>query len=470
MRIAVVGSGYVGLVAGACFADIGHNVVLVDNDEQKLAQLQRGAIPIHEKFLPELVSRHRGKRLIFSGDLHEAVQASDVIFVAVGTPPTDQGDADLSYVESVAREVAAGINGYKVVVEKSTVPVYTSNWVRTVMLRNGAAPDSFDVASNPEFLREGTAVTDFLYPDRIVLGADHERAASVLQEIYAPLIRGTYYEQPDAIPAPSGARIPPPVIVTTTKSAELIKHASNAFLAMKISFVNAVASICESVGADVQQVAAGIGSDSRIGNRFLNPGIGYGGSCFPKDLAAFRSVARECGYDFRLLDEVMRINEEQRQRFLRKVRSALWTLKGKRLAVLGLAFKGGTDDIRESPAVLLIQKLLQEGSTVAAYDPAAIERAREVLPTNVQFARGPYEAAHDADALLILTEWEEFAALDLDRLSRELKYPIVIDGRNLYSPEVMAAHGFTYYSVGRQTTAPESATLTAGAARKTGGA
>ncbi len=470
MHIAVIGSGYVGLVAGASFADLGHEVVVVDNDAQKLADLHRGAIPIHERFLPELLSRHRGQRLTFSGNLHDAVQISQAVFIAVGTPPTDQGDADLSYVESVAREVAASINGYKVVVEKSTVPVYTSDWVRTVMLRNGAAPESFDVASNPEFLREGTAVTDFLYPDRIVLGADHERAASVLQEIYAPLTNGSYYRRPDAIPEPRGARIPPPLIVTSAKSAELIKHASNAFLAMKISFVNAVASICESVGADVQQVAVGIGSDSRIGSRFLNPGIGYGGSCFPKDLAAFRSVARECGYDFRLLDEVMRINEEQRQRFLRKVRSALWTLKGKRVAVLGLAFKGGTDDIRESPAVLLIEKLLQEGCTVAAYDPAAMERAKQALPASVQLVAGPYEAAAGADALLILTEWEEFATLDLDRVYRQLKYPIVVDGRNLYSPEIMAAHGFTYYSVGRQTAAPESSAVTAVAGRKTGSA
>ncbi len=470
MRIVVVGSGYVGLVAGACFADLGHEVVVVDNDREKIAGLQRGIIPIHEQFLPELVSKYRGMGLAFSEDLHEAVQASQAIFVAVGTPPTHEGDADLSYVESVAREVAAAINGYKVVVEKSTVPVYTSDWVRTIMLRNGASPDSFDIASNPEFLREGTAVTDFLYPDRIVLGADHERAASVLRAIYEPLTSGAYYERIDAIPRPARACIPPPLIVTTAKSAELIKHASNAFLAMKISFINAVASICESVGADVQQVAAGIGSDARIGTRFLNPGIGYGGSCFPKDLAAFRSVARECGYDFRLLDEVVRINEEQRQRFLRKVRSALWTLKGKRLAVLGLAFKGGTDDIRESPALLLVEKLLQEGSTVSVYDPAAMQRARPVLPATVQFASDAYAAASGADALLILTEWEEFAALDLDRIRRSLKYPIIIDGRNLYQPELMAAHGFTYYSIGRQALAPESSTVSAAGARKMGNA
>ena len=449
MRIAVVGSGYVGLVTGTCFADLGHDVILVDNDDPKLAALRRGEVPIHERFLPELLARHRGQRIRFSGDLQAAVRESQAVFIAVGTPPTERGDADLSYVESVAREISGAMNEYKVVVEKSTVPVYTSHWVRTVLLRNGANPSAFDVASNPEFLREGTAVTDFLYPDRIVVGVETERCAELLREIYKPLTSGAYYSRPDAIPGPDRAEVPPPLLITSTKSAELIKHASNAFLAMKISFINAVASICETVGANVQQVREGIGTDSRIGPRFLNPGIGYGGSCFPKDLLAFRSVARECGYDFRLLDEVIRINEEQRHRFLRKVRGVLWTLRGKRLGVLGLAFKGGTDDIRESPAILLVQELLREGCQIAAYDPAAMDRAREVLNSNVEFVGDPYEAANAADALLILTEWEEFAALDLVRLRKLLKYPIVIDGRNLYDPAVMARHGFTYYSVGR---------------------
>src|SRR6266487_3707856 len=457
MQIAVVGSGYVGLVAGACFADLGHDVVVVDNDQAKLAALNRGEVPIHENFLPELLHRHRGVRLKVSDDLETAVRASSVVFVAVGTPPTEQGEADLSYVESVARSISSAINSYKIVVEKSTVPVYTSDWVRKIILRNGAECEDFDVASNPEFLREGTAVTDFLYPDRIVIGADSERCVAVLREVYAPLAEGTYYDRPDAIPCPDRAQVPPPLIVTSAKSAELIKHASNAFLAMKISFINAVASICESVGANVQQVCQGIGSDTRIGSRFLNPGIGYGGSCFPKDLMAFRAVARECGYDFRLLDEVIRINEEQRQRFIRKVRSALWTLRGKKLGVLGLAFKGGTDDVRESPAILLIQSLLQEGCQICAYDPAAHARAQEVLNSNVRFAESVYDAARDADALLILTEWEEFGALNLPRLRSELKYPIVIDGRNLYDPEIMAASGFTYYSVGRPSSSPEPA-------------
>ncbi|MGA8493275.1 MAG: UDP-glucose/GDP-mannose dehydrogenase family protein [Terriglobales bacterium] len=456
MHITIVGSGYVGLVAGACFADMGHQVILVDNDQQKLAALNAGQVPIHEKFLPELLQRHRGHSLTFSDDLRAAVEASAAVFIAVGTPPTEQGHADLSYVESVARIIPSAINGYKVVVEKSTVPVYTSEWIRKIILRNAAAPDSFDVASNPEFLREGTAVTDFLYPDRIVVGADNERCAAVLRAIYAALTDGSYYRRPEAIPRPDQARIPPPLIITSTKSAELIKHACNAFLAMKISFINAVASVCESVGANVQQVCQGIGTDARIGPRFLNPGIGYGGSCFPKDLMAFRAVARESGYEFRLLDEVMRINEDQRHRFLRKVHNALWTLRGKRLGVLGLAFKGGTDDIRESPAVFLVQTFLQEGCQIAAYDPAAQERAREIFNSKVEYARDPYEAARGSDALLILTEWDEFASLDLDRLHQELKYPIVIDGRNLYDPESMAAHGFTYYSVGRPAAMPEN--------------
>ena len=455
MRIAVVGSGYVGLVAGACFADLGHDVILVDNDQQKLAALRNGQVPIHERFLPELLTRHRGNRLTFSDDLKEAVSISSVIFVAVGTPPTESGEADLSYVESVAREISGGVNDYKVVVEKSTVPVYTSEWVRKIILRSGTDPELFDVASNPEFLREGTAVTDFLFPDRIVIGCDSERSAAVLREVYEPLTSGSYYRRNDAIPQPDRASIPPPILVTSSKSAELIKHASNAFLAMKISFIYAVASVCESVGANVNQVVHGIGTDSRIGRRFLNPGVGYGGSCFPKDVMAFRAVARESGYDFRLLDEVMRINEDQRQRFLRKVRSALWTLRGKNLGVLGLAFKGGTDDIRESPAVFIVQALMQEACKITAYDPAAMDRVQEVIPSGLRFANSAYEAARGTDALLILTEWEEFANLDLHRLRQELKYPIVIDGRNLYDPDVMAAEGFSYYSVGRAASHPD---------------
>ncbi|HEY2116125.1 MAG TPA: UDP-glucose/GDP-mannose dehydrogenase family protein [Candidatus Angelobacter sp.] len=451
MRIAVVGSGYVGLVAGACFAELGHQVLLVDNDEHKLAELQRGECPIHEKFLPELLERHRGKSLGFTGDLTEAVRRSQLIFIAVGTPPKDDGDADLSYVESVAQGIACAIDDYKVIVEKSTVPVYTNSWVRKIMLLNGAPAELFDVASNPEFLREGTAVADFLYPDRIVVGADSERCAETVAKAYEPLVDGSYYKKPDAIPGPVTGPFQANLLRTSAKSAELIKHASNAFLAMKISFINAVASVCEAVGADVEQVREGIGTDSRIGRRFLSPGVGYGGSCFPKDLLAFRSVARENGCHFGLLDETVRVNEEQRNRFMRKVRKALWTLKGKKLAVLGLAFKNGTDDMRESPAVAIIKALLKEGCSITAYDPAAMDRATEEFGPNstVKFASGAYEALEGADACLVLTEWEDFAALDLGRVKQLLRYPIVVDGRNLFQPALMEAAGLNYYSVGR---------------------
>jgi len=461
MKIAVIGSGYVGLVAAACFAELGHTVICVDNDPDKIAALHRGETLIHEQYLPELLARHRGQRVTFSGDLSEAVRASSVIVIAVGTPPLETGDADLSYVETVARDIARSLKSYKVVIEKSTVPVYTSEWIRRVMHLASATAADFDVVSNPEFLREGTAVTDFLYPDRIVVGADSDRAAEVLRQVYAPLTTGSYYQQAGAIPEPAGAQRPARLIVTTAKSAELIKHASNAFLALKISFINAVANVCEAVNADVEQVALGMGTDSRIGRRFLQAGIGYGGSCFPKDVAAFRSVARECGYDFPILQEIIRVNDEQRRRFLKKVRTALWTLRGKRLAVLGLAYKGGTDDIRESPAIDIIRSLLSEQCSVVAYDPAAMERALQVITGDVTYAEDPYQAAVGADALLILTDWEEFASLDLARIKGLLRYPIVIDGRNLYSREVMQKHGLLYVSVGRATVELESSQASA---------
>ncbi len=450
MRIAVIGSGYVGLVTGVCFAELGHDVTLFDNDPAKQAVLQEGLCPIHEKFVPELLERHRGSKLRLSDSLSGSVAQAEAIFIAVGTPPTVNGEADLSYVESVAREIASNIKDHKIVVGKSTVPVYTSEWVRRVMLLNGAPAHLFDVASNPEFLREGTAVTDFLYPERIVIGTDNPDCAARLRQIYEPLLDGSYIRRENAIPAPGAISRSPVLIATTAKSAELIKYASNAFLAMKISFINAVAALCESVGADVDQVREGIGSDSRIGRQFLNPGLGYGGSCFPKDLSAYRAVARECGYDFRLLEEVMRINNEQRERFLRKVRLALWTLKGKTLGALGLAFKGGTDDVRESPAIAVIRSLIQEGCKIQAYDPAATANAREVLGTDsIRYASSALEAANGADALLVLTDWEEFRSIDLVRLHEALHYPIVIDGRNLFSPDAMAKHGFLYTSVGR---------------------
>ena len=456
IKIAVVGSGYVGLVAAVCFAEIGHEVICVDNDEAKVAALQGGDTLIHENFLPELLGKYRNGRVRFMTDLAEATQECEAVFIAVGTPQSETGDADLSYVEAVACEIARSLDSYKVIVEKSTVPVYTNEWIRRSMERNGAAHHIFDVVSNPEFLREGTAVSDFLHPDRIVVGADSERAADVLRRVYRPLTSGEYYKRIDAIPGPCGVDAPPPLLLTSTKSAEIIKHASNAFLALKISFINAVSNLCEAANANVEQVARGIGLDSRIGPKFLRPGIGYGGSCFPKDVAAFRSVAEQMGIDFNLLNEVEKINSYQKRRFLSKVRSALWTLRGKRIGVLGLAFKGETDDIRESPAIQLVEMLLAEGCSITAFDPAAMKRTQEILPAgpNLRYAADAYAAAQEADALVILTDWSEFAGLDLGRLNKMLRYPIVIDGRNLYDPHVMTEHGFTYLSVGRPAAYP----------------
>ncbi len=465
IQIGVVGSGYVGLVAAVCFAEMGHSVICVDNDERKVAALRGGETPIHENHLPELLERYRNNRVQFTTDLAEATRTSQAIFIAVGTPQSETGDADLSYVEAVASEIARSINGYKVIVEKSTVPVYTNEWIRRVIERNGVRREDFDVVSNPEFLREGTAVEDFLHPDRIVVGADSQHAAAVLTSIYAPLTSGQYYKQANAIPGCCHTEAAPPILLTSTKSAEIIKHASNAFLALKISFINAVSNLCEAADANVEQVARGMGLDSRIGPKFLRPGIGYGGSCFPKDVAAFRSVAEQMGVDFNLLSEVENINVNQKKRFLSKVRSALWTLRGKRLAVLGLAFKGETDDIRESPAIDLVEMLLAEGSSVIAFDPAAMGRAAVEIPASAQmkYASSVEEAAHDADALLLLTDWDEFAHLDLDALHASLRYPIVIDGRNLYDPQVMLAHGFTYLSIGRPAVTPSREAVTVGA-------
>jgi UDPglucose 6-dehydrogenase len=456
VSIAVVGSGYVGLVAAVCFAEMGHEVTCVDNDERKVTALRGGDTLIHEEHLPALLDAHRNKRVQFTTDLGEATDRCDAIFIAVGTPQSDTGDADLSYVEAVASEIARHITSYKVIVEKSTVPVYTNEWIRRVIERSGVDRGMFDVVSNPEFLREGTAVSDFLHPDRIVVGADSARAAQVLTAIYAPLTEGDYYARSGAIAGSCSAEQKPVLLLTSTKSAEIIKHASNAFLALKISFINAVSNLCEAADANVEQVARGIGLDSRIGPKFLRPGIGYGGSCFPKDVAAFRSVAEQMGVDFTLLSEVEKINVTQKKRFLSKVRAALWTLRGKRLAVLGLAFKGETDDIRESPAIDLVQMLLAEGCAVVAYDPAAMERAKEELPPSaqMQYAASVEDATRGADAMLILTDWAEFGRLDLAALKTNLRYPIVIDGRNMYAPEMMAEHGFTYMSVGRPAAVP----------------
>jgi UDPglucose 6-dehydrogenase len=459
----VVGSGYVGLVAAVCFAEMGHEVICVDNLEQKVKALQDGATPIHEEHLTELLDRYRNTKVRFTTDLGEATRHCEAIFIAVGTPQSETGDADLSYVEAVVCELARSITSYKVIVEKSTVPVYTNEWIRRAVERNGVERNLFDVVSNPEFLREGTAVADFLHPDRIVVGADSPRAAAVLSAIYAPLTTGSYYHKADAIAGMCSAQAPPVLLQTSTKSAEIIKHASNAFLAMKISFINAVSNLCEAADANVQQVAQGMGLDSRIGPKFLRPGVGYGGSCFPKDVAAFRAVAEQMGVDFSLLTEVEKINAQQKKRFLAKVRSALWTLRGKKIAVLGLAFKGETDDIRESPAIELVEMLLEEGCIVKAYDPAAMDRTRELLPESAKlsYAQDSYEAAHSADALLVLTDWREFAELDLKQLYTALRHPIVVDGRNLFDPNVMQAHGFTYISIGRPAVNAHGATTAA---------
>ncbi len=452
ITIAVVGSGYVGLVAAACFAEIGHRVICVDNDERKVTMLRAGGVPIHEEHLKELLDRHRDRLLTFTTDLREATREAHAIFIAVGTPQSGTGSADLSYVDAVASQIARSIDSYKVLVEKSTVPVYTNEWIRRVIERNGVPRELFDVASNPEFLREGTAVADFLHTDRIVVGTDSERAAALMTAIYEPLTGGSYYRQTGALPGACSEEALPPLLHVSTKAAELIKHASNAFLAVKISFINVVANICEAVGADVEQVARGIGMDTRIGPRFLQAGIGYGGSCFPKDVAAFRYVAEQCGISFGMLSEVEKTNAEQKRRFFQKVRSALWTFRGKKLGILGLAFKGGTDDIRDSPAIEIVEMLLREGCSIDAYDPAAMERTAEVLPasSSMHYVEDAYAAARDKDALLILTDWREFAELDLERLQASLRYPIILDGRNLFDPAHMAARGFTYLSVGRQ--------------------
>ena len=451
VSICVIGSGYVGLVAAVCFAEMGHRVTCVDNDEAKVRTLREGGVPIYESHLPELLGKHLGRGVEFTTDLSSAVEQSEAIFIAVGTPQGETGAADLSYVEAVVSEIARAIHSYKVIVEKSTVPVYTNEWIRRVMHRHGVDPSHFDVVSNPEFLREGSAVIDFLHPDRIVVGAGTDRAAQLLERIYAPLSEGFYYSQPGSLPGACSAANPATLLVTSAQSAEIIKHASNAFLALKISFINAVANLAESVDADIEDIATGIGLDSRIGPKFLRAGLGYGGSCFPKDVAAFHWVAQQQGLDFQLLQEVRRINDAQKDVFFNKVRAALWTLRGKKLAALGLAFKCDTDDIRESPALEVIRKLIEAGATITAYDPAAMERSKAVLPPSAKmgYAANMYEAAQDADAVLILTDWKEFAEIDLAQLNRAVRFPIVIDGRNLYRPQQMADHGFTYVSIGR---------------------
>jgi|GEM_PF-3733 len=450
VRIAVIGSGYVGLVVAACFAEIGHTVTCVDSDQEKIAALSGGRIPIHEEMLPELLRRHHNVRLAFSSSLKDAVKAADVIFIAVGTPSTLNGETDLSHVDEVAAEIAQYIDGYKVIVEKSTVPVATSDSIVQMMLNSGLARDSFDVVSNPEFLREGTAVVDFLHADRIIIGTESDRAYDILARIYLPLTSGIYFERDPSIPGARNSNSPVPLLRTSARSAELIKHASNAFLAMKISFINSVSNICEAVDANITEVAQGIGMDQRIGDKFLAAGIGYGGSCFHKDMKAFRAIGSKTGVDLGLLEEVERINEAQRLIFLNKVRNAVNGFNGKRLAVLGLSFKGGTDDIRESPAVYLVRAFLEEGAAITAYDPVAGSNAREVLPReNLLLVDDAYQAMDGADGLVILTDWPEFLRLDLGEVKRRLRSPLVADGRNMFRPGDMEALGFRYVSIGR---------------------
>jgi UDPglucose 6-dehydrogenase len=428
MNLAIVGSGYVGLVTGTCFAEVGHRVICVDNDLKKVHQLQDGQSPIYEPGLEELIKKNvAAGRLSFTASIGEAVDASQVIFIAVPTPPQPDGSVDLSFVEGVAREIAVHIKEYRIVVDKSTVPVKTGEKVAQTISRYNPGAE-IDVVSNPEFLREGSAVDDLMKPDRIVIGVSSERAVAPMREIYEPFNA--------------------PIMFTDLNSAELIKHASNSFLALKISYINAVAAICEASGANVERVAEGMGADKRIGRAFLNSGIGYGGSCFPKDLSAFIHISEQLGYDFRLLKEVERINQEQKDRFLKKVRESLWVLRHKKIGVLGLAFKGNTDDVRSSVAIGIVQQLVAEGAVIRAYDPKAMEKARPLVP-EVTMTEKPEDVAEGADALLVLTEWNDFKQLPWAAIKKRMLSPLLFDGRNLLNPEEMRAHGFTYASIGR---------------------
>jgi len=464
MKVAVIGCGYVGLVTAACFAELGHNVAAADSDAVKVHLLQKGISPVHERHLPELMQKHTGDRLRFQDSIAEAIHQAEVVFICVGTPSLRSGAADLSGVSSAVCEIARCLRSHLLIVEKSTVPARTCQVIRRALIRQGVSQASFSLASNPEFLREGSAVHDFLYPDRIVVGVTDHSSRHMLQRLYMPLTSGTYHQNPDRIPGCTTGRIE--FIETNPESAELIKHAANAFLAMKISFINAVANIAEAVGADIDDVRTGLGSDRRIGRAFLDAGIGYGGSCFTKDLPAFHAVAEKAGYRFDLLAEIMRINSGQRMRFLEKIRMNLSPLRGRRIAVLGLAFKGGTDDIRESPAVELVRGLLHEGARVVAFDPAAMDRAANEFPKGtLNFCTDLYQAMAEADALLILTDWPEFAALDLSRVRRLLRSPLVLDGRNLYPPNKMEAAGLNYISVGRSPVCLDSYALASKAVR-----
>ncbi|HMJ67110.1 MAG TPA: UDP-glucose/GDP-mannose dehydrogenase family protein [Candidatus Binatia bacterium] len=429
MKLTIIGTGYVGLVTGTCFAEVGHQVICADKDEAKIKLLQAGGMPIYEPGLEELVKRNvAAKRLSFTNSSAEAVVKSDIIFIAVPTPPQPDGSVDLSFMEGVSREIAQSMTGYKVVVDKSTVPVKTGDKVAETIKRYCKARVDFDVVSNPEFLREGFAVEDFMKPDRVVIGVRSQRPVPAMKQVYEPF----------------GA----PVIVTDINSAELIKHAANSFLALKISYINAISVICEASGANVQEVANGIGLDARIGRRFLDAGLGFGGSCFPKDLSAFIQISEQLGYDFRLLKEVQRINAEQMDRFVKKIEETLWVLKDKKIGVLGLAFKQNTDDVRLSPAIDLCERLQREGAQLRVHDPRAMDKAKAVL-RNVTYVENMNDVAEGCDALVIATEWPEFKKLDLEKARKTLTHPIMFDGRNLFDREEMEKLGFIYKSIGR---------------------
>jgi UDPglucose 6-dehydrogenase len=432
MNICVVGVGYVGLVTGSCFAEFGNTVVCVDNDEEKIEALQQGIIPIYEPGLEEMVKRCQSAgRLHFTTDVADAVEKSLVIFIAVGTPSGSGGSANLEYVYQVAETIGKLMKGYKVIATKSTVPVGTGKEIREIIQRNQAREISFDVVSNPEFLREGSAIEDFMRPNRVVIGSESEQANAIMKDLYSPLYL-----------------IETPVVITNVETAEMIKYASNAFLATKISFINEMANICELVGADVHQVAKGMGLDKRIGPKFLHPGPGYGGSCFPKDTRAIAKLAESLGYRFSIVETVIQVNERQHERMVEKMESTLGPLKGKRLGVLGLTFKPNTDDIRESPGIKIVKGLVEKGASVVAFDPAGMEAAKEVLG-EVVFAKDMYDVAEDADALVLTTEWNEFRFLDWDRVKTLLRSPTVVDLRNIYDPVRMRARGFDYLCVGR---------------------
>jgi UDPglucose 6-dehydrogenase len=429
MKVSIIGTGYVGLTTGICLAQKGNNVICVDNDQAKVDVLNAGGIPIYEPGLKELLDKNVAEgRLKFSTSIEDAAAFAEVIFISVGTPPLPGGGPDLSYVENVARHIARAINSYKVISEKSTVPVRTGERVRRTIEKYAPPGAEFDIVSNPEFLREGTAVEDTLNPDRIVVGVASKRAEAVMRKLYS--------------------NFNAPMLVTDIESAELIKHASNSFLAMKISFVNAVANVCELSGADIGDVTRGMAMDKRIGPHFLRAGLGYGGSCFPKDVEAFAAISKQLGYAFGLLKEVEGINRLQKELFVKKIEQELWVLKGKKVGVLGLAFKPDTDDIREAPALYIVRTLVEKGADVAVYDPKAMEKAKAELP-EVRYCNDPYEAARGADCITVLTEWEEFARLDLQRLKGLMSHPTIIDGRNVFDPKAMRTAGFTYRSVGR---------------------